>query len=71
MRDASYIVALFGILFLVVAAFGWWRIVLKPDHVPPTENGSKRANSAAMVIVMAFLLSAAAATVAIVGWLQR
>ena len=71
MRDFSYLVALFGILFLAVAGVAWWRIVRKPDAKPPTEKDTRRANSAAMVIVIAFLLSAVAAVVAIVGWFQR
>jgi len=71
MRDASYFIALFGVLFLAVAAVGWWRIVRKPDEKPPTESDSRRTNSAGMVIAIAFLLSATAAVFAIVGWFQR
>jgi len=71
MRDISYVVALFGVLFLSVATVGWWRTVRKPDEKPPTESDSKRPNSAARVIAIAFFLSAAAAVFAIVGWFQR
>ena len=71
MRDVSYIVALFGILFLVVAGVGYWRIARKPDENPPTKKDSKRASSAATLIVIAFLLSATAAIFAVIGWFQR
>lgn len=71
MRDVSYIVALFGISFLVVAVVARWRIFRKPDEEPPTEKDSRRANSAAIVIAIAFLLSLAAAIIAILGWFQR
>lgn len=71
MRDTSYIVGIIGALFLTVAALAWWRIARKPDREPPTEKNIKRGNSAAMVIVVAFLLSALAAVVAVLGWFQR
>ncbi len=71
MRDVSHVVAIIGALFLAVAGFAWWRIVQEPNQEPPTEKNIKRGNSAAMVIVVAFLLSALAAVVAIVGWFQR
>lgn len=67
MRDASYIVALFGILFLAVAAVAGLRILRKPDQKPPSNADSKRASSAAMYIVIAFLLSAVAAGFAFLG----
>jgi hypothetical protein len=67
MRDVSYLVALFGILFLLVAGVAYWRIGRKPDEKPPSKKDSKRASSAAMFIVIAFLLSAAAAVVALFG----
>jgi uncharacterized iron-regulated membrane protein len=68
MREVSYLVALGGVLFLVVAALAWWRIYLKPAQKPPTEKDSKRANSAAMFIVIAFGLSALAAVIATFRW---
>lgn len=71
MRDASYVVAAFAVLFLGVAVVGWWRIVRKPDAVPPTEANVRRSNSAAIFIAIALLLGAAAAVVAIIGWFQR
>lgn len=67
MRDASYIVALFGVIFLVVAGIAWWRIARSPAGIPPTVKDSKRASFAAMVIVVAFLLSALAAAIALLG----
>lgn len=67
MRDASYILALFGLLFLAVAAVAWLRIYRKPDQEPPTKQDDRRSGSAAMFIVVAFLLSAAAALFAVVG----
>lgn len=67
MRDASYIVAVFGVLFLAIAAVAGFRILRKPDQTPPTEANSKRASSAAMFIVIAFLLSAVAASFALFG----
>ena len=70
MRDTSYIVAVFGALFLVAAVFAWSRIARKPDEEPPTEKNIERGNSAATIIVAAFLVSAVAAVVAVVGWFQ-
>lgn len=67
MRDASYIVALLGVIFLVVAGVAWLRIVRSPAETPPTAKDSKRASFAAMVIVIAFLLSAVAAAIAFLG----
>jgi cytochrome bd-type quinol oxidase subunit 1 len=67
MRDTSYVVGLFAVLFLVVAAVAGYRILRTPDQKPPTEQDAKRASSAAMVIVIAFLLSAVAAGFALLG----
>ncbi|HUG46720.1 MAG TPA: hypothetical protein VMK31_09470 [Sphingomicrobium sp.] len=68
MRDVSYVVALFGVLFLIAAAFAWWRIYQKPAEKPPTAKDSKRADSAAMFIIVAFLLTALAAILAVLRW---
>ncbi len=70
MRDASYLIAVFGLLFLAVGSLAWFRIIRKPDQSPPTEQDSRRSASAAMVIVVAFLLCAAAAIAAVIGWIQ-
>ncbi|HXH53288.1 MAG TPA: hypothetical protein VNH53_07660 [Sphingomicrobium sp.] len=71
MRDVSYVVAIFGALFLVIAAVALWRIARKPDERPPTAKDNRRSSSAALVVVVAFLLSAIAAIVAILGWFQK
>ena len=71
MRDVSVFLAVFAVLFLIVAALAWFRIIRKPDQSPPTKENTKRSDSAAMVIVIAFLLSAVAAVVALLGWFQR
>lgn len=67
MRDASYIVALVGILFLAIAAIAGLRILRKPDQEPPTRSDTKRAGRAAMFIITAFVLSAVAACIALLG----
>lgn len=71
MRDTSLVLSLFAGLFLIVAGVAWFRIIRKPDRVPPTKKNVKRGNLAAMVIVVAFGISLVAALVAIVGWIQR
>ena len=70
MRDTSYIVGIVGAMFLAVAGVAWLRIIRKPDREPPSEKNIKRGNSAAMVLVCAFLLSAFAALAGIIGWIQ-
>ena len=71
MRGVSYILALIAVLFLVVAAYAWWRIVRKRGEQPPTEKNTNRWNSAAMIIVVGFLFSAVAAIVAVLSWIKR
>lgn len=71
MRDTSFVLSLIAGLFLTVAAVAWFRIIRKPDRVPPTEKNLKRGNMAAMIIVVAFAFSVVAALVAVVGWIQR
>jgi ABC-type Fe3+-siderophore transport system permease subunit len=71
MRDASFLLAVFAMLFLAVAGLAWFRIIRKPDKQPPTKKDVKRGGSAAMIIFIAFGLSAAAAVTAIIGWFQR
>lgn len=71
MRDTSFVLSLFAVLFLVVATVAWFRIIRRPDREPPTAKNLKRGASAAMLIIVAFLLSLVAAGVAIVGWIQR
>jgi hypothetical protein len=73
MRDASFIVAIFGALFLLCAAGVWWKVVRKPGDRTPDRAGvdSPRAKSAAMAVVIAFALSGLAAVLAIIGWVAR
>jgi uncharacterized membrane protein YfcA len=71
MTNVSYVLALFGFLFLVVAGVAWRRIVRKPDQDRPSLKDEKRTSSAAMMMVIAFVLSAAGALVGIVGWIER
>ncbi len=70
MADLANFLALFGVLFLAVAILAWWRILRKPDAVPPTKKNDQRSESAAMVIVIAFLLSAVGAVLAIIAWIR-
>lgn len=70
MREASYIIALFGALFLVVAIVAWLRIFRTSDQQMVSKQGSRRSNPAAMAVVVAFLLCLVAAFVAVVGWIQ-
>lgn len=69
MRDVSFFLAVFAVLFLIGAVVAWFRIVRKPDQHPPTATDLRRGGSAAMVLVIAFGLSAVAAVIAIVGWI--
>ena len=71
MGSISYFVAFFGLLFLIVAVFAWSRILRKPDSIPPTKKNDRRAESAARVIVIAFLLCAVAAIIGVIGFIQR
>ena len=71
MGSISYFVAFFGALFLLVAVIAWSRILRKPDANPPTKKNDRRSESAAMVIVIAFVLSAIAAVVGVIGFVQR
>ena len=71
MGSISYFVAFFGVLLLLVAMLAWSRILRKPDSIPPTKKNDRGAESAAMVIVIAFLLCAAAAIIGVIGFIQR
>jgi hypothetical protein len=71
MRNISYLIAISGILFLVVAAVAWRRIVREPAEEPPTKKDNKRSNIAARLVLVALVLSAVAAVVAVLGWFQR
>ena len=67
MRDASYLIAAVALLFLAFAGLAWFRIIRKPDREPPTRSDVKRGKSAAMLIVVAFCVSAVAAVVALIA----
>ena len=71
MTDLSSFLALFAVLFLAVALLAWSRILRRPDSVPPTKKNDRRSESAARVIVIAFLLSAVAAVAGVIGFIQR
>ena len=71
MRETSFVLSLFAGLFLVAAGIAWFKIIRKPDRVPPTRKNLRRGDRAAMIIVIAFGFSVVAAVVAIVGWIQR
>ena len=71
MGDLSYLLALFGVLFLLVAVLAWWRVLRNPDARPPTKKNVRRSESAAMVIVIAFLLCAVAAVAGVIGFFKR
>jgi uncharacterized membrane protein YidH (DUF202 family) len=71
MREVSYLIALVGVVFLGMALFARLRIFRKSDQQMATRKGLRRSESAAMVIVIAFVLCLAAAAVGIVGWIVR
>ena len=70
MRNISYIFALFAVLFLAMSGVAWWKIVRVPDEIPPSPGNIRRSSSASMIILIAFGLSAAAALIAVIGWIQ-
>jgi hypothetical protein len=67
LRDISYLLSIPAALLFILALVAWFRILRKPDHVPPTRKDVKRGGSAAMVVWAALALSLAAAVVAAVG----
>jgi hypothetical protein len=74
MRDASYIVAFFGGLFLIAAAAAWWRIVR--EHEKRSSSAQivldfRRLKSASIATVIAFGLCGVAAILAVLGWFLR
>jgi hypothetical protein len=71
MRDASYLIALFGLIFLGISLFAWLRIIRKSDRQRATKKGLRRTELAAMAVVIAFVLSFAAASVGVVGWIFK
>ena len=74
MREASYVIAFFGGLVLLAAAWAWWQVVSETEE-EPTEGRvgvhSKRVKGAARATAIAFALSGIAAIVAVVDWFMR
>ena len=74
MREASYVIAFFGGLVLLAAAWAWWKVVSEPEE-EPTEGRvgvhSKRVKGAARATAIAFALSGIAAILAVVDWFMR
>lgn len=71
MRDASFLIALLGALFLGVGLVAWLRIFRQSDRQLVSTKGSRRSEPAAMLIVVAFLLCLVAAFVGVVGWIRN
>ena len=71
MRDASYLIALSGLIFLGISLFAWLRIFRKSERQRATKKGLRRTEMAAMAVVIAFVLSFAAASVGIIGWIFK
>lgn len=72
MRNASYMLALIGMLIQLAAAAAWWNIFRQPVAKPAAgrlEYNTRSANLAAVASVTAFGICAVAAIFAIVGWL--
>ncbi|QNM82388.1 hypothetical protein H8M03_10260 [Sphingomonas sabuli] len=67
MRDASFALAILASLFLAAGIVAGIRMLRKPDSSPPTKRNLERSSKAAMVIVIAFGLSAVAAVMALGG----
>ena len=74
MREASYVVAFFGALVLLVAAWDWWKVVSEPEDEPTAGRvgvHSKRVKDAARATAIAFALSGIAAILAVADWFMR
>ena len=73
MREASYLVALLGGLFLLAAAAVWWRVYSESSEAKTREAGidSRLFLSAAMLTSVAFGVCGLAAILAVVGWFMR
>jgi hypothetical protein len=74
MREASYVIAFFGGLVLLAAAWAWWKVVSEPEE-EPTEGRvgvhSKRVKGAARATAIAFALSGLAAILGVADWFMR
>ena len=74
MRDISYFIGFFGALFLLAAAFAWWKVVTETEQEPTSgrvQVDSRRVRSAAVATSIALGLSGLAAILAIVDWFLR
>jgi multisubunit Na+/H+ antiporter MnhB subunit len=73
MRDASYIVALFGVVILLAAIGFGWKLVRAPRIRSSSAAGrdDRRTNAAGIALAIALGLSVAATTLAILGWFAR
>lgn len=72
MQEVSYIVALIGTLALLGSGAAWWNVLRRPQLQPVVgrlEQETRRANSAAIALVVAFGLSLVAAILAIFAWI--
>ena len=74
MRETSYVVAFFGALVLLAAAWAWWKVVSEAEE-EPTEGRvgvhSKRVKDAARATAIAFALSGIAAILAVAARFLR
>ncbi len=74
MRVLSSLVAFCGALFLIAAAAAWWKVVNEPEQEPMEGRvgvDSKRVKAAARMTAVAFVLSGAAAILAVLDWALR
>ena len=73
MREISYVVALFGGLFLLAAGAAWWRVYSSAREARAREAGidTRLFGSAAMLTAMAFGLTGIAAILAVAGWFTQ
>jgi hypothetical protein len=74
MRDASYIVALFGVVILLAAIGFGWKLVRAPrvrSSSAAVGRDDRRTNAAGIALAIALGLSVVAATLAILGWFAR
>lgn len=74
MREISYVLAFSAAVLMLAAAAAWWRVVQEPEQ-EPTEGrvgiDSRRVKAAAKATSIAFLLSGAAALLAVIDWFVR
>ena len=74
MRLLSNLLALCGALFLIAAAWAWWKVVNQPEDEPTAGRDgvdSRRVKAAAKITALAFVLSGLAAILAVLDWMNR